>query len=116
MHYQRPPFAQTKLVRCTHGAIYDVAVDLRPDSPTFKQWFATELNDESHRMFYIPVGLAHGYLTLTDKAEVFYQMSEVYAPECAGGVRWDDPAFQIEWPAPPDIISKRDREYPDFSS
>jgi len=115
MHYQLPPFAQPKLVRCTRGAIYDVAVDLRPDSPTFKQWAAVELSQNNHLMFYIPTGFAHGYQTLTDDAEVFYQMSEVYAPDCARGVRWNDPAFQIEWPAEPTIMNQRDREYADFN-
>jgi dTDP-4-dehydrorhamnose 3,5-epimerase len=115
LHFQIAPFAQPKLVRCTKGAIYDVAVDLRPESPTFKQWTAVELTESNHLMFYIPTGLAHGYQTLTDDAEVFYQMSEVYAPDHAAGVRWDDPAFAIEWPLPRTIINERDRNYPLFS-
>ena len=116
MHYQVAPHAEAKLVRCTTGCIYDVIVDLRTDSPTFKQWFAVELSSEDRRMLYIPGGLAHGFLTLTDGAEVFYQMSEFYAPECARGVRWNDTAFNIQWPFQATLISERDRNYPDFTS
>jgi dTDP-4-dehydrorhamnose 3,5-epimerase len=115
MHYQTKPFEEAKLVRCTSGAIYDVILDLRPESPTFKQWVATELSAANHRMLYIPEGLAHGFLTLEDHSEVFYQMSEFYHPECARGVRWDDPAFGIEWPAIGEpIVSLRDQQYADF--
>ena len=98
IHYQDQPFPEAKLVRCTQGAIYDVAVDLRPQSPTFKQWFGAVLSAENRHMLYIPEGCAHGFLTLQDDTEVFYQMSEFYHPESARGVRWDDPAFQIVWP------------------
>ena len=115
MHFQRPPFAQAKLVRCTRGAIYDVAVDLRPESETFRQWVAVNLAANSGLMFYIPKEFAHGFQTLEDESEVFYQMSDVYNPEAAAGVRWDDPAFGIEWPEGERIIIARDREYPDFS-
>jgi dTDP-4-dehydrorhamnose 3,5-epimerase len=115
MHFQSEPFAQAKLVRCTKGAIYDVAIDLRPDSPTFKQWDAVELTAENHRMFYIPEGCAHGFQTLEDDTEVFYQISNVYAPENYGGVRWDDPAFGIRWPDAERTIIARDREFPDFT-
>ena len=114
MHYQSAPFTQAKLVRCTAGAIYDVAIDLRPDSATFKKWAAVELSAENRRMFYIPEGCAHGFQTLAPATEPFYQMSDVYAPEHAGGVRWDDPAFGIEWPDDEHIIIARDRNYPDF--
>jgi dTDP-4-dehydrorhamnose 3,5-epimerase len=114
MHFQNEPFAQAKLVRCTRGAIYDVALDLRPESPTFKQWDAVELTAENHRMFYIPEGCAHGFQTLADDTEAFYQMSNAYAPNHAGGVRWDDPAFGIEWPDDERTIIARDRDYPDF--
>jgi dTDP-4-dehydrorhamnose 3,5-epimerase len=117
MHFQRAPHAQAKLVRATAGAIYDVIIDLRPDSATFKQWIGAELTAENHRMLYVPAGFAHGFQTLRDDTEVFYQMSDVFAPECAGGVRWDDPAFAIAWPdngGAERIIIARDREYPDF--
>jgi dTDP-4-dehydrorhamnose 3,5-epimerase len=114
MHYQNEPFAQAKLVRCTQGAIYDVAIDLRRDSPTFKQWDAVELTAQNHRMFYIPEGCAHGFQTLADQTEVFYQISNVYAPEHYDGVRWNDPAFGVEWPDSDRTIISRDRDYPDF--
>jgi dTDP-4-dehydrorhamnose 3,5-epimerase len=114
MHYQSEPFAQAKLVRCTAGAIYDVAVDLRPDSATFKEWEAVELTAENRRMFYIPEGCAHGFQTLEDSTEIFYQMSEVYAPDYARGVRWNDPAFGIRWPPDERTIIDRDQSYPDF--
>ena len=113
MHFQLPPFAQAKLVRCTRGAIYDVAIDLRPESETFRQWVAVNLT-ANKGMFYIPTGFAHGFQTLEDESEIFYQMSDVYNPESAGGVRWNDPAFGIEWPEAERIIIARDREYPDF--
>lgn len=114
MHYQSAPFAQAKLVRCTRGAIFDVAIDLRPDSPTFKQWEAVELTVENRRMFYIPEGCAHGFQTLADDTEVFYQISNLYAPEHSGGVRWNDPAFGVTWPDAERTIIARDRDYPDF--
>jgi len=109
MHFQAEPHEEAKVVRCTKGAIYDVVVDARQDSPTFRQWIAVELNDANRRMVYIPEGLAHGYQTLTDDTEVFYQMSEVFHPESARGVLWNDPVLQIEWPAAGNrIISERD--------
>lgn len=115
MHYQREPRAQAKLVRCTAGAIYDVVIDLRPGSETFGRWDAAELTAESRRMIYVPEGFAHGYQTLEDTTEVFYLASDVYAPEHAGGLRWDDPAFRIKWPATDGVIvNERDRTYPDF--
>lgn len=114
VHYQDEPYPEAKLVRCTRGTIYDVAVDLRPQSPTFKRWVAAVLSAENRHMLYIPEGCAHGFLTLTDNTEVFYQMSEFYHPESARGVRWDDPAFQIVWPEKVEVISERDRNYPDF--
>lgn len=114
LHYQAAPHAEAKLVRCTRGAMYDVAVDLRPDSPTFCRWTAAELTAENRRALYIPEGCAHGFLTLEDNTEVFYQMSEFYHPEAARGVRWNDPAFGIVWPAEVTVISERDRSYPDF--
>lgn len=114
MHYQAAPGAEAKLVRCTSGSIYDVVIDLRPQSPTFKNWIAAVLTSERRNMIYVPEGCAHGFLTLEDKTEVFYQMSEFYSPELSRGVRWDDPAFRIAWPATVEMISERDRTYPDF--
>lgn len=114
VHYQAAPFAETKIVRCTHGSIYDVIVDLRPQSPTFRQWTAIVLTTEKRNMAYVPENCAHGFLTLEDNTEVFYQMSEVYDAASARGVRWDDPAFRIAWPAEVEVISERDRTYPDF--
>jgi dTDP-4-dehydrorhamnose 3,5-epimerase len=114
MHYQTPPHAEVKLVRCTKGAIYDVIVDLRQNSATYLSHFGIELTADNHRALYIPEGFAHGFLTLEDHSEVFYQMSAFYAPNAARGVRWNDPAFGIEWPQPVMVISSRDRDYPDF--
>jgi dTDP-4-dehydrorhamnose 3,5-epimerase len=114
MHYQRAPFEEAKLVRCTRGAIHDVIIDLRPGSRTFRGHFGIALDAESRRMLYIPEGFAHGFLTLTDDAEVSYQMSQIYSPAHAAGVRWDDPAFGIVWPGTVAVIAERDRTYPDF--
>jgi dTDP-4-dehydrorhamnose 3,5-epimerase len=114
MHYQIAPHEETRIIRCMRGAIYDVIIDLRRDSPTFTQWLALELSAENRRMLYIPEGFAHGFQTLDDNTEIFYQISEFYAPEQARGVRWDDPAFGIEWPPADRTISVRDRTYPDF--
>lgn len=117
MHFQSAPHAQAKTVRCTRGAIFDAIIDLRPDSATFKQWFGVELTADNYRLLYVPEGFAHGFQTLVDNSEIFYQMSDIYAPKLAGGVRWDDPAFGIEWPTPTSgerIIIARDQEYPDF--
>jgi dTDP-4-dehydrorhamnose 3,5-epimerase len=114
MHYQKPPFEEAKLVRCTMGGIHDVIIDLRRDSATFKKHFAAVLSAENRTLLYIPEGFAHGFQTLDDNTEVFYQMSHFYAPDCAAGVRWDDPAFGIDWPAADRIINDRDRSYPDF--
>ena len=115
MHYQAAPHAQAKLVRCTAGAIFDCIIDLREGSETFAQWVAVELSAENRTQLYVPEGFAHGFQTLADDAEVFYQMSAPYAPESARGVRWDDPAFRIVWPeAAERVINERDRTYPDF--
>jgi dTDP-4-dehydrorhamnose 3,5-epimerase len=116
MHFQAVPHAETRLVRCTMGAVYDVLLDLRPDSPTFKQWVGAELSSLNRRMNYVPKGFAHGFITLADDCEVFYQMSETYHPESAGGVRWDDPAFAIQWPFQPAIVSPKDGSYPFFET
>lgn len=112
MHLQLPPKAEAKLVRCTLGAIYDVIIDLRPDSQTYCQWEGVELSAGNRRALYIPEGFAHGFQTLEENSEVFYQMFEAYAPECASGVRWDDPAFGIEWPLSGPVMSDRDRSFP----
>ena len=116
MHYQVEPFPEAKLVRCTLGTVYDVIIDLRPRSPTARQWFGVELTEKNRRAIFVPAGFAHGFQTLQDKTELFYQMSEFYHPECARGVRWNDPAFGIAWPVNSPIVSARDAEYPDFSS
>jgi dTDP-4-dehydrorhamnose 3,5-epimerase len=115
VHYQVAPYQEAKLVRCTRGAIFDVAIDLRPHSRTFKSWVSAVLTAELRNMLYVPEGCAHGFLTLEDNTEVFYQMSEVFNPDSARGVRWDDPAFQIAWPAEVEQISERDRTCPDFA-
>jgi len=116
MHYQAAPFEETKLVRCTRGAIYDVAVDLRPGSPTFRRWIAEELSEENRRTLYIPAGCAHGFQTLTDNAEVLYIIDAPYRPAHGRGVRWNDPAFGIAWPDAERIMNDRDRNYPDFQA
>jgi len=114
MHFQAPPHAQAKLVRCTRGAIYDVMIDLRPESPTYKQWFAQTLTAENRLMLYIPENFAHGFETLEDNSELFYQLSAGYHPPSERGVRWNDPAFAIQWPETERIIiNERDRTYPD---
>ena len=116
LHYQAEPHGESKLVRCVRGAIFDVAVDLRPDSPTYRGWHGVQLSAENGVEFYIPAGLAHGFQTLTDGCEVLYQMGHRYVPEAAMGVRWDDPAFGIEWPEPGGerTISAKDSAYEDF--
>lgn len=115
MHFQNPPFAEPKLVRCTRGRAFDVAIDLRPGSDTLHQWAAVELDVERHNAIYIPAGFAHGFLTLTDDTELFYHMGASYVPDAASGVRWNDPAFAIEWPFPPAHMSERDACYPDIA-
>ncbi len=114
MHYQAAPRAETKIVTCLRGSIYDVAVDLRPDSATYLQWTAATLSGDTLEMLYIPEGCAHGFLTLTPDALVHYQIAQAYSPEHSRGVRWNDPAFGIDWPAAPDVLSERDARYPDF--
>jgi len=114
MHYQVAPYQETKVVRCTRGAIFDVAIDLRPQSRTFKSWVSDILTAEDRNMLCIPEGCAHGFLTLEDGCEVLYQMSEVFDAGAARGVRWDDPAFQIAWPGKVEVITERDRTYPNF--
>lgn len=119
MHFQAPPHGEAKLVRVVRGAVFDAIVDLRPDSPTFCQWFGVELTDGNDRALFVPSGFAHGFQTLADDTEMLYQMSYPYVPGAGGGVRWDDPAFGIDWPAAPAggrVISARDAEYPDFAA
>ncbi|MEO1084245.1 MAG: dTDP-4-dehydrorhamnose 3,5-epimerase [Acidobacteriota bacterium] len=114
MHWQAEPYEEIKMVRCTAGAIYDVILDVRPDSPSYKRHVGVELTRENRHALYIPAGCAHGFQSLEDDSEVFYQMSEFYYPDQARGVRWDDPAFDISWPLPISVISDKDRVYPDF--
>lgn len=114
MHYQVPPKAETKLVRCIKGAIYDVIIDLRPDSATYCEWAAVELSQDNRKMIYVPRGFAHGFQALEDDTEITYQVSEFYSPEHERGIRWDDPAFKIKWPVENKIISKKDMNYPLF--
>ena len=116
MHFQKKPHEETKLVRCTMGAIYDVIVDLRPGSPTQTRWFGIELSAVNRRAFYVPKGFAHGFITLADESEVLYQISTQFHPESAAGVRWNDPAFTIEWPLEAVVMSGRDRSYPDYQA
>ena len=114
MHYQPAPHGETKLVRCVRGRMFDVALDLRPGSPTHRRWTAAELSPQNGRALLIPEGVAHGFLTLEPDTDVFYQISPMFEPGHEAGVRWDDPAFGIDWPAPPEGISARDAAYPDY--
>ncbi|MBX7221895.1 MAG: dTDP-4-dehydrorhamnose 3,5-epimerase [Blastocatellia bacterium] len=112
IHFQAEPYPEAKLVRCTAGALFDVVVDLRPDSPTFKTWYGVELSAANRLMLYIPPGCGHGFQSLADDTEVFYQMSEMYHPEAARGVRWNDPVLGIVWPLAEPVISQRDQTLP----
>ncbi|MCB4364491.1 dTDP-4-dehydrorhamnose 3,5-epimerase [Hydrogenophaga taeniospiralis] len=114
MHYQESPYAETKLVRCTQGAIYDVIVDIRPESPTFKQWIGVELSSSNHRMLFVPQHFAHGFITLVDDSEVTYQVSQVYHPGSERGIRYNDPALGIVWPQEVKVISDKDASWPDM--
>jgi dTDP-4-dehydrorhamnose 3,5-epimerase len=114
MHYQLPPATEIKVVRCIRGALYDVIIDLRPDSPTFARWFGTELTAENRLMMYAPQGFAHGFITLVDDTEVFYLTNAFYAPEEERGIRFDDPRFGVVWPKTPVDVSSKDRDWPDF--
>lgn len=116
MHYQAAPHGECKLVRCTAGSIYDVALDLRPDSPTYLKWHAAELSAANRHALYLPEGIAHGFLTLSDGAEVLYQISIPQVAEAARGLRWNDPVFGIRWPRAVSVISARDRDYADFQA
>jgi dTDP-4-dehydrorhamnose 3,5-epimerase len=116
MHWQARPHDESKLIRCTRGVIHDVIVDLRPESPTYLAHVAVRLDEDNWRALFVPAGVAHGFLTLRDRTEVFYQMDAAYVPDAARGVRWNDPALGIEWPAGPAVISPRDATYPDYAS
>lgn len=115
LHYQTPPHQEVKIVRCTRGRVFDVVLDLRPESPTFKKWYGTELNPDNGSMLYVPKGCATGYLTLEDNSEIYYNTSEFYAPDAATGVRFDDPMFDIQWPGEITVMSDNDKNWPDFS-
>ena len=115
MHYQLSPAAETKVVRCLTGALWDCIIDMREDSSTFRQHFAVELTSENRSMLYVPKGFAHGFITLTDNTEALYLVDEFYAPELERGIRYDDPSFGIEWPLQPTVISDKDRQHPDFN-
>jgi dTDP-4-dehydrorhamnose 3,5-epimerase len=115
MHYQAAPHGEIKLVRCTRGAIYDVIIDVRPDSPTYKQWVGVTLKEGAYTMFYVPEGFAHGFQTLEDETEVIYQVSQFYTPGSERGIRYNDPVFRIDWPLDVQVISDKDRSWPDYS-
>ena len=112
MHFQHPPFAEIKMLRCIAGAVYDVVVDIRKDSPTFLQWYGTELSASNKKMIYIPLGFAHGFQTLADDCELIYHHSQFYQPGVEGGIKFDDPLLKIEWPLAPGTISERDNQHP----
>lgn len=116
MHYQKEPYKESKMIQCIRGAVYDVIIDLRPDSPTFKQWIGTELTAYNYRMLYVPEDFAHGFITLEDNTEVAYMVSQFYAPGFEAGVRYDDPAFGIQWPMNVQVISQKDANWPNFQS
>lgn len=115
MHYQEDPYGEAKLVRCTRGAIYDAIIDMRPNSATYKRWTGVELTEDNYRMLYVPEGFAHGFITLEGQTEVTYQVSEFYTPGAERGVRWDDPEFNIDWPAKVQVISEKDSSWADFA-
>jgi len=114
MHYQVPPYAEVKMVRCTRGAIFDAIVDLREDSPTRFQWFGVELTADNRKMLYVPQGFAHGYQSLTEESEAFYLVTEFYAPGSERGIRWNDPRFRIDWPIKEPVLSPKDEAHPDY--
>jgi dTDP-4-dehydrorhamnose 3,5-epimerase len=117
LHYQIDPYQEVKFMRCTRGAMYDVIVDLRPQSPTYKQWIGVELTADNYKMLYVPEGFAHGYQTLEDNTEVFYPTTQFYSPVAERGLRWNDPTFAISWPIPDKpIISEKDNSWADYTS
>ena len=115
IHYQLPPKAETKIIRCIKGSLWDVIVDLRPESPTFLRWYGTELNEENRKMMLVPKGFGHGFITLTNNTETFYLATEFYSPELERGLRWNDPRIGIKWPLTPQIISDKDNKHADFN-
>ncbi len=115
LHYQKYPYSETKLMRCTKGAIYDVIIDLRKESPTFMQWLGVELREDNYKMLYVPENFAHGFVTLTDNSEVTYLVTQFYTPGAEAGIRYDDPQFNINWPVPVEIVTDKDRSHPDFN-
>lgn len=115
MHFQIHPNEETKLIRCVRGAIFDVVIDLRPVSSTFKQWIGVELTADNYKMLYVPEGFAHGFITLTDNVEVYYNVTAFYTPGAERGIRWNDPQFKIDWPLTPIVISEKDQNHPDFT-
>jgi dTDP-4-dehydrorhamnose 3,5-epimerase len=116
LHYQRTPHQETKFIRCTRGAVFDVIVDLRPDSPTYKQWLGMTLSMDDYRVLYMPKDFAHGFQALEDNSEIMYLVSEPYAPAFEAGIRYNDPSIRVEWPMPVTMISEKDMSWPDFSS
>jgi dTDP-4-dehydrorhamnose 3,5-epimerase len=116
LHFQEPPYTEVKIVRCTRGAVFDVIVDLRPESPSYKRWFGVELNEANGKILYVPEGCAQGAITLVDTTEIYYHASEFYHPESASGVRYDDPEFGIVWPVEVSVISQQDRQWPDYAT
>jgi len=116
LHYQVVPYQEAKLIRCIRGRIFDVIIDLRPESATYRKWLGVELSAENRQMLFVPEGFAHGYQTLQDDTEIFYQVSEFYSPGSEDGIRWNDPAFAIKWPVEVTMISDKDANYPDFSA
>jgi dTDP-4-dehydrorhamnose 3,5-epimerase len=116
MHFQKSPFEETKLVRCTQGSMYDVIIDLRPESPTFTKWFGIELSAKNRKMLYVPENFAHGFVTLEDNSEVYYMVTEFYNDNAEGGIRWNDPSFKIHWPQEVKLISKKDSNHPNFNT
>ena len=113
MHFQKEPYQETKLIRCSHGSIYDVIIDLRKDSPTYKQWLGVKLSEGNYKMLYIPENFAHGFITLENNSQVTYIITQFYNPSAESGIRWDDLSFNIKWPMEPVVISEKDRSYPD---
>mgnify|MGYP006302466629 CR=1 FL=1 len=114
MHFQYDPYQETKLIRCTRGRIFDVIIDLRPGSPTFKQWIGVELTQDNYKMLYVPEDFAHGFITLEDNSEVTYLVTQFYTPGAEGGIRWNDPAFIVDWPIEPTVLSEKDANHPDY--
>jgi len=115
MHYQNNPYQETKLIRCTRGAIFDVIIDLRPDSPTYKEWYGIKLTEDNYKMLYVPEDFSQGFITLEDNTEVTYLVTEFYTPGAEAGIRWNDPTFNIQWPLKPSVISEKDANHPDFN-